>query len=80
MGAAMVTDLERARAHLRVCQESLRQWRTAGFDSDYLRANIGFEEDNFLAALEWVWAEQQRYGPPVCRAIAAAELVRGLDD
>ena len=64
-----MAELERARAHLRLCQESLRQWRTAGFTEEYLRENIGPEEDNFIAALSWVWEEQEKAREPTAAEV-----------
>lgn len=53
-----MTDLERARAHLLCRQEMLAIARCNSF-LGFVRQN----EDAFLAALEWVWAEQQKAGP-----------------
>lgn len=47
-----MSELDRARAHLRVCQKNLlasRRWGVVG-DTD---------ENAVLAALSWVWEEQE---------------------
>lgn len=50
-----MTELERAREHLKLCQRNLAQQRKHGLrDLDYL------DEDRVLAALTWVWYAQCR--------------------
>lgn len=47
-----MTELERARAHLLSTQQGLYNRRAFGW--------IGPGEDDVLAALSWVWLEQER--------------------
>jgi hypothetical protein len=54
-----MTELERARAHLQVCQYDLAgarllQWCLAG------KRRLRFVEEAYLAALSWVWDAQER--------------------
>lgn len=54
-----MTELERARAHLQVCQYDLAgarllQWCLAG------ERRLRFVEEAYLAALSWVWDAQER--------------------
>lgn len=51
-----MTELERARAHLRASQNDLAKIRGAGMPPWI----IGFAEGNVLAALSWVWEEQEK--------------------
>lgn len=50
-----MTDLERARAHLRYCQDALATYRRNG-----IRYLVPGTEACVLAALSWVWEEQCR--------------------
>jgi hypothetical protein len=59
-----MTELERARAHLRGCQRILAFHRTNGSISP-----ISVYEDPVLAALSWVWEAQQRELMPDSAAI-----------
>ena len=67
-----MTDLERARAHLLRCQTHLRNWRV--FKRTMPNAHIEHFEEALLAALSWVWEEQEKvsYGiGPATRFIGA---------
>lgn len=50
-----MTELERARAHLRYCQDALATYRRNG-----IRYLVPGTEACVLAALSWVWEEQER--------------------
>lgn len=52
----MTSELERARAHLRKCQDSLASWR----ENLPQNRSVEFVENNVLAALSWVWEEQEK--------------------
>ena len=52
------TELERARAHMRACQEDLRRARI--WDNNVPWRNMQKYEDNFLASLSWLWDAQER--------------------
>ncbi len=49
-----MTELERARAHLRECQEALANARRIG----WLGHVMQWREQTVLAALSWVWEAQ----------------------
>lgn len=49
-----MTELERARAHLLWCQAWLSDCRRANYET------IPSAEDAVLAALNWVWEEQEK--------------------
>ncbi len=48
-----MTELERARAHLRDCQYTLYRHRAVGLV-------FPCDERNVLAALSWLWEEQEK--------------------
>jgi hypothetical protein len=54
-----MTDLERARAHLRLRQRDLAAVRKASFFFN----DCSHYENAVLAALSWVWEEQERIDP-----------------
>ncbi len=61
--AAPITELEQARAHLTLCQETLRILRAA--PKRYVRRRdhagiVGEAKSSVLAALSWVWDAQER--------------------
>jgi hypothetical protein len=51
-----MTELERARAHLRGCQEALLHTRRIGLGREIMQ----WRERSVLAALSWVWEEQEK--------------------
>lgn len=53
---AQMSDLERARAHLLYCQSQLARAREFRWVGEYTQ-NV---ERHFLAALSWVWEEQEK--------------------
>lgn len=53
-----MTELERARAHLLTCQNSLRIYRCA--QSPWEQCGGAWYETLVLAALTWVWEEQEK--------------------
>jgi hypothetical protein len=53
-----MTDLERARAHLLACQSQYAFFRKSQIS--YRDRAIEVTENNFLAALSWVWEEQEK--------------------
>lgn len=61
-----MTELERARAHLRICQEHLKWARadTAAMASPPTSDFLTRIENHVLAALSWVWEvqEKERFG------------------
>lgn len=54
-----MTELEKARAHLRICQEALFRERRS-----YGPASEAYYSDRVLAALSWVWDAQERQERP----------------
>ncbi len=60
-----MTELERARAHLRECQGYLSRCRRYGYEI----GNIKFHENTVLAALSWVWEEQMKLEIPLQYAL-----------
>lgn len=50
-----MTDLKRARAHLLECQRQLFVWRSCN-----RIAHPQMQENAVLAALSWVWEEQEK--------------------
>jgi hypothetical protein len=78
-----MTELEKARAHLRECQTDLRKYREKvgilvppGVNSrQFVREWRVYErkrrENAFLAALSWVWDAQER--DPTHRFVTAVE-------
>ena len=56
------TELERARAHMRACQEDLLRARrpVAWSGADTPAGVMSMREDRFLAALSWLWDAQER--------------------
>jgi len=68
-----MTDLERARAHLLRQQQILANWRKTKAICPFI-IDIRHYEDAVLAALSWVWEEQEKvsYGiGPATRFIGA---------
>ncbi len=55
-----MTELERARAHLRSSQYDLAKVRKANFHDQI----VLWSEANVLAALSWVWEEQEKAAVP----------------
>ena len=55
------TELERARAHMRACQEDLRRARI-NLRGEFHRPLVCRCEDRFLASLSWLWDAQERAG------------------
>ena len=52
-----MSELERARAHLTWCQWQLSRWR--GLQTIVPEIYLGNYESAVLAALSWVWEEQE---------------------
>jgi hypothetical protein len=73
-----MTELERARAHLRDSQENL-SWRRFQQQHGKHPADwhaLRWAEDVFLAALSWVWQEQEREREMAVREWMTEQLER----
>jgi hypothetical protein len=70
-----MTELERARAHLQDCQAELWQVRARGY-----WGHVEHKERAVLAALCWVWEEQERCEGDFVfpRAPASERFIRAL--
>lgn len=67
-----MTELERARAHLRWQQSVLANWRRTQAIIPF-KIDIRHHENAFRAALSWVWEEQEKECKPT-----AAEVYQSL--
>jgi hypothetical protein len=65
-GGASLSELERARAHLRTAQENLAFMRIGAWPDEHA-------EEAVLAALSWVWEEQNNEYYRECEGMCPCE-------